>query len=229
MMEDQTMTDSGENIATGNDEMIDLLQQSPFAPLLEIDGVTPEYLIKSFAEAFGDSDSSIDPSVFNGSDLGTDPFAGFGDPTAEASPLTGGVNPWASINLDPSSTGSEDDLTGGFGGSMGGDDSSGGGMSFGGSSMGGGFGGGGGDSSGSGMPNFSGDDSSSGGGFGGCSMGGGFGGGSMGGDDSSGGGMGGGFGGGSGMPFGGDDSSDGGMGGGMSFGGMGGGGMGGGR
>ncbi|MDB9322986.1 MULTISPECIES: hypothetical protein [Cyanophyceae] len=211
VMEDQTMTDSGENIATGNDEMIDLLQQSPFAPLLEIDGVTPEYLIKSFAEAFGDSDSSIDPSVFNGSDLGTDPFAGFGDPTAEASPLTGGVNPWASINLDPSSTGSEDDLTGGFGGSMGGDDSSGGGMSFGGSSMGGGFGGGGGDSSGSGMPNFGGDDSSSGGGFGGGSMGGGM---SFGG---------------SGMPFGGDDSSDGGMGGGMSFGGMGGGGMGGGR
>ncbi|MDB9349969.1 hypothetical protein [Nodularia spumigena] len=166
VMEDQTMTDSGENIATGNDEMIDLLQQSPFAPLLEIDGVTPEYLIKSFAEAFGDSDSSIDPSVFNGSDLGTDPFAGFGDPTAEASPLTGGVNPWASINLDPSSTGSEDDLTGGFGGSMGGDDSSGGGM-------GGGFGGG------SGMP-FGGDDSSDGGMGGGMSFGG-MGGGGMGG------------------------------------------------
>jgi hypothetical protein len=148
VMEDQTMTDSGENTVTENDEMIDLLQQSPFAPLLEIDGVTPEYLIKSFAEAFGDSDSSIDPSVFNGSVPGTDPFSGFGDPTAEASPLTGGVNPWASINLDPSSTGSEDlsggdSLTGGMP-NFGGDDSSDGGMggmSFGGMG-GGGMGGG---------------------------------------------------------------------------------------
>ncbi|MDH6057563.1 hypothetical protein NWP18_00695 [Chrysosporum ovalisporum ANA283AFssAo] len=91
--------------SNSRDDMTDLLLQSPFAPLLQIDGVTPESLINSFASAFGDSDTSIDDSLFaDGSVLGTDPFAGFGDPTAEGSPLTGGVNPWTQI---PSSTGGE--------------------------------------------------------------------------------------------------------------------------
>ncbi|MDB9377718.1 hypothetical protein, partial [Nodularia sphaerocarpa] len=125
LIEDSS-NDGGENTATVNDEMMDLLKQSPFAPLLEIDGVTPESLISSFASAFGDSDSSIDPSVFaNGSVLGTDPFAGFGDPTAVGSPLTGGVNPWAVIDIPDlsggdSSTDSEDLSGGGFGSASGG-------------------------------------------------------------------------------------------------------------
>ncbi|MCC2692404.1 hypothetical protein [Nodularia sp. LEGE 04288] len=145
LMED-SINDEGENTATDNDEMIDLLRQSPFAPLLEIDGVTPESLISSFASAFGDSDSSIDPSVFGeGSVPGSDPFVGFGDPTAVASPLTGGVNPWAVIDTEDLNGG--DSLSGGMpssgGVGMGGGDSSGGGMpSFGGGGM-GGMGGGG--------------------------------------------------------------------------------------
>ncbi|MDH6061204.1 hypothetical protein NWP17_12270, partial [Chrysosporum bergii ANA360D] len=188
--EDESSVDGGENTTTNNDETMDLLQQSPFAPLLEIDGITPESLINSFATGFGDSDSSVDTSLFaDGGILDTDPFASFGDPMAEGNPLTGGVNPWAGIDIDSGSTG------GGMGGadSSSGDSLTGGGMpSFGG----GGFGSG--DSSSGGMPSFGG------GGFGsGDSSSGGmpsFGGGGFGSGDSSSGGMpscgGGGFGGG---------------------------------
>ena len=64
ILTEDLINNGDDNTTTNNDQMMDLLQQSPFAPLLEIDGVTPETLINSFATAFGDSDSSVDASLF---------------------------------------------------------------------------------------------------------------------------------------------------------------------
>ncbi|MDF5723574.1 MAG: hypothetical protein PUP91_24520 [Rhizonema sp. PD37] len=87
------------------------LKDSPFGPLAEVVGEDNLGSIFSGLSG-GDSSSGGGNAIAGGSNssspYGGDPFANFGNPNATGSVLTGGTNPWASLNnsSDSGNTGS---------------------------------------------------------------------------------------------------------------------------
>ncbi len=114
-----------ENIDTGNQSTTgtggaNLLEGSPWGRLSEV--TSTETVLQGFGSATGGGTTGEAPSGAGGAGSGS-PFTNFGNPNAEGSPLTGGVNPWAAIGTsggsapsDGSAGGSDGGAAGGFGG-----------------------------------------------------------------------------------------------------------------
>ncbi|WP_414583252.1 hypothetical protein, partial [Scytonema sp. PCC 10023] len=112
-----------ENIDTSNQSTTDtgsasVLERSPWGRVIDTTG-SPDAVLQGFGSATGGDTSGGAPSGAGGAGSGS-PFTNFGNPNAEGSPLTGGINPWAAIGTGGGSAPSGGGSTGGFGGASGG-------------------------------------------------------------------------------------------------------------
>ena len=91
-------TDLGSSSNDGSNQSSNNLKDSPFAPLAEVVG---EDNLNSIFNGLSNSSgggNAIAGGDTSSSPYGGNPFANFGNPNATGSVLTGGTNPWASLN-----------------------------------------------------------------------------------------------------------------------------------